>query len=413
MFFELKVALRYFFARKEERFISVISSFSLFGVAIGVAALIIVMAVMNGFRAELIDKIIGLNSHINVTPFPSNGYIEDAESSKELIKKQPYITNVISLIEGQALAFGTTQSSGTLVKGITLNDLKYKPLITENIVMGNISELAEKDSVILGEELAMSLGVTPGDNLKLIIPHIRSSLIGGLPRAKTYKVAALFKSGMYEYDSMNVLMEFQSASNLYSTAGNPNKFEVNTIDPNKAALYADELAEVIEDYQISDWQYTNAAFFNAIEIEKVVMFVILSLIILVAAFNIISSLIILVKDKTKDIAILKTMGAGFGSILSIFIIDGMFIGLIGTSLGVILGVTFASNIDHIKDALEKASGWDLFNNAVYFLSILPSKIVYSQVIMVSIFSLLLCLLATIYPAYKAASIVPARAIREE
>jgi lipoprotein-releasing system permease protein len=413
MFFELKVALRYFFVRKKERFISVISSFSLFGVAIGVAALIVVMAVMNGFRDELVGKIIGLNSDINVTPFASNGYINEYANTREAIENQPYVKNVIGLVEGQALAFGVANSSGTLVKGISLNDLKYKPLITENIIMGSISRLASEDRILLGEELAMSLGVIVGSKLKLIIPHIRSSLIGGLPRAKTYEVAAIFKSGMYEYDSMNILMEFNGASKLYSTEGKPNKLEVNTINFNRASEYADKLAEVIDDYQINDWQYSNAAFFNAIEIERVVMFVILSLIILVAAFNIISSLIILVKDKTKDIAILKTIGARFNSILAIFILDGMFIGVLGTLLGVAIGISVASNIDGIKNFLESISGLDLFNNAIYFLSMLPSKIDYSQVMLVALFSLLFCFLATIYPAYKAASIEPARAIREE
>lgn len=410
--FSSKVAFRYFFAKKNERFVSFISKFSLIGVMIGVAALIVVMSVMNGFRAELAKNIIGLNSDITITA--GGRHINNSDAIIEKLSKELFIDNSTSLVAGQGLAVGPRTSSGVIIKGVRLSDLSQKHQITNNIIFGDLLEFNDVNNIAIGAELANNLGVRLGDRVKIISSQVISTAFGSMPRTKDFIVATIFSSGLYDFDSATILMPISTALALLSLE-NVNMIEVNSKNPDNSSIYVKELLRSLDDpnINISSWQEQYAQFFNALKVERMAMFTILSLIILVAAFNIISSLFMLVKDKTHDIAILRTMGASKKDIMLIFVINGMMIGTIGTFLGVVLGYSFAANIENIRRFLEKMTGVQLFDYALYFLMHLPSKIEISNVIGVTALSLALCFLATIYPAYRAASTDPVEAMRYE
>lgn len=410
--FSILLAKRYFSAKKNEALVSFISGFSMLGVAIGVAALIVVIAVMNGFHIELSKNIIGLNSDISIVS--SKKSIEDYESILNKISKLDFIEYVNPVATGQSLASGPRSSAGVMVKGMHLKDLEHKRLITNNIVAGTLEDYNNTNSVIIGYELAANLGLDIGDSVKLISPNVISTAFGSMPRSKDYKIVALFISGMYEFDSSVIITNLENSLKFFSLPF-PNLLEIYTSSPEHSMRFMPFLHQSIlnSDVRIINWKTTHAQFLSALEIERVTMFTILSLIIIVAAFNIVSSLFMLVKDKTKDIAILKTMGASKNDIMLIFILNGGMVGLIGTALGVLLGITFASNIDKIKNFLEGFFGVTIFDAAVYLLSKLPCKILLSDVLMVSSTSLLICLLATIYPAYKASTLDPVEAMRYE
>lgn len=410
--FAFKVAFRYFFAKKNEKFVSFISKFSLIGVMIGVAALIVVMSVMNGFRAELAKNIIGLNSDITISS--SSRALNNPENLIRQIYVAPFIASASPLVIGHGLACGPRTSLGVMIKGIRLEDLAKKHQIMNHIISGNLLHFNDKNNIAIGEELSRNLGIGIGEKLKIISSQLISTAFGSMPRSKDFTVAAIFNSGLYDFDSATILMSTETALALLSL-DNANMIEVHSKDPDQAAVYARELFNMLDDLHlnITSWQEQYAQFFNALKVERMAMFTILSLIILVAAFNIISSLFMLVKDKTHDIAILRTIGASRGDIMLIFVINGMMIGSIGTFLGVIVGYSFAANIDNIKRLLEKMTGIQLFEYALYFLSYLPSKIEMSNLIGVSSLSLFLCFAATIYPAYRAASTNPVEAMRYE
>ncbi|HJD55421.1 MAG TPA: lipoprotein-releasing ABC transporter permease subunit [Rickettsia endosymbiont of Pyrocoelia pectoralis] len=410
--FILKIAFRYFKAKKNEKFVSIISGFSLIGVMIGVAALIVVMSVMNGFHVELTKNIIGLNGDIVISPTESG--IENYEEIKETLEKQDYIKHVTPIAHGQALALGKGSNRGALVKGIDLNDLGSKNEILKNVNFGSFDSFHGKNVIALGGELAGNLGVTIGDKIKLISPNTISTAFGSVPRSKEFKVIAIFNSGMYDYDSATILMPLEAAQNFLSFKDNINLIEVNTLHPDQALSYAYKLQLLLgNNMRVSSWQMLHSQFLSALSVERTAMFTILSLIITVAAFNIISSLFMLVKDKTSDIAILRTMGASTKQIMLIFIYNGMFIGLLGTTLGVILGVAFSYNIQTIKNSLEKITGTKLFEAAIYFLYKLPSEVRASDIVLIGSLSIILCFLATIYPSYKASKLNPVDALRYE
>ena len=379
---------------------------------IGVAALIVVMSVMNGFRAELAKNIIGLNSDITI--LSANRSLSDPDLIMAKLSKENLIENFSALVMGQGLAVGPRTSAGVIIKGISLADLSKKHQITNNIIAGDLLQFNDINNIAIGSELANNLGLRLGDRLKIISSQVISTAFGSMPRSKDFTVTSIFQTGLYDFDSATILMPIETALALLSL-DNVNMIEVHSKNPDEAGQYAQKLYQNLDQRGIiiSSWQEQYAQFFNALKVERIAMFTILSLIILVAAFNIISSLFMLVKDKTHDIAILRTMGASKRDIMMIFVINGMMIGSIGTFLGVVLGYGFAANIDNIKKFLEKITHVQLFDYALYFLNYLPSKIEMSNVIVVTALSLALCFLATIYPAYRAASTDPVEAMRYE
>ncbi|AFB21410.1 lipoprotein-releasing ABC transporter permease subunit [Rickettsia canadensis] len=410
--FIFKIAFRYFRSKKNEKFVSIISAFSLVGVMIGVAALIVVMSVMNGFHIELTKNIIGLNGDIVINP--QAGSIDNYEEIKAKLLKQDYIKHVTFIAHGQALALGKSNNSGVLVKGINLKDLSLRNEIFKNVNFGSFDNFHSKNVIALGGELASNLGVTVGDKIRLISPSVVSTAFGSMPRSKEFKIIAIFNSGMYDYDSATILMPLTAAQNFLSLGNNINLIEINSLDPDKALSYSYKLQILLGTMlRVTSWQKLNAPFLSALVVERTAMFTILSLIIMVAAFNIIASLFMLVKDKTADIAILRTMGASTKQIMLIFIYNGIFIGLLGTTLGVTLGVTFSHNIQTIKNYLEHITGTKMFEAAIYFLYSLPSKVRAEDIIFITSLSIILCFLATIYPAYRASKLNPVDALRYE
>ncbi len=410
--FEWTMALRYLRARRQEGFISVIATFSFLGIGLGVATLIIVMSVMNGFRAELLDRILGLNGHYEVRA-PAEESLVDYGGVVARLSAIPDVRRVTPIVEGQVMASGK-EASGALVRGISPNQLASLDVISTNIVDGSLETFGDDNSIVLGYRLARTLGVAAGDKVKLISANGTPTAFGTMPRVKTYDVAALFDTGMYEYDSGYIYMSLTAAQSYFRLGDGVTALEVYASDPEKALEIRREIIQAVNIRAfIYDWQQSRASFFNALEVERNVMFLILTLIILVAAFNIISSLIMLVKDKGRDIAILRTMGATRGMIMRVFFISGASIGVIGTAFGFALGLGFCANIDRIKGLIEGMTGAELFSAEIYFLSHLPAKIDPVEVTTVVIMALVISLLATIYPSWRAARLDPVEALRYE
>ncbi|WP_265334933.1 lipoprotein-releasing ABC transporter permease subunit [Sneathiella sp. HT1-7] len=406
------MALRYLRARRQEGFISVIATFSFLGIGLGVATLIIVMSVMNGFRAELLDRILGLNGHYEVRA-PAPDTLVDYDGVVARLADIPDVVRVTPIVEGQVMASGK-EASGALVRGISPNQLASLDVLSSNIIGGSLESFGENNSVILGYRLARTLGVAAGDKVKLISANGTPTAFGTMPRVKTYDVAALFDTGMYEYDSGYIYMSLKAAQSYFRLGEGVTALEVFAVDPDKALEIRREIIQAVNIRAfIYDWQQSRASFFNALEVERNVMFMILTLIILVAAFNIISSLIMLVKDKGRDVAILRTMGATRGMIMRVFFIAGASIGVVGTLFGFLLGLGFCMNIDKIKELIEGITGAELFSAEIYFLSHLPAKVDPMEVTTVVIMALVISLLATIYPSWRAARLDPVEALRYE
>ncbi len=410
--FERMLAIRYLRARRQEGLISVIAGFSLLGIGLGVATLIIVMSVMNGFRAELMGRILGLNGHAAV--YSRTGYIEDFDRLAVQVASIPGIFSVTPQVEGQAMLVAGGNASGGVVRGLRPSDIKAKALIGGNIVAGTLDRFECRDAVVLGERLANRLPVCVGDKVTLISPSSAVTVMGSVPRMKAYDVVALFNVGMSEYDNTFVYMPLEAAQVFFRSGETVNALEIFTTDPNDIRRFRLPLLETLPtDLYFFDWQQQNSSFFNALQVERNVMFLILTLIILVAAFNIISSLIMLVKDKGRDIAVLRTMGATRGMITRVFFMTGASVGLVGTALGSAIGLLFCQNIEAIRQALQTLTGVTLFDPMIYFLSRMPAEVDPWEVGTVIAMALGLSFAATIYPAWRAARIDPVEALRYE
>jgi lipoprotein-releasing system permease protein len=410
--FEWMLSLRYLRARRKEGFISVIAGFSFLGIMLGVATLIIVMAVMNGFRQELLNKILGLNGHLLIQPLERP--LTDWQAVADRVSKIPGIHLAAPIVEGQALASSPFNASGVLVRGIRGADLARLGSIARNIKQGTLSGFDTGQGIVIGSRLAEQLSVRAGDNITLVAPRGEVTPMGTTPRIKTYKVAAVFEIGMSEYDAAFVFMPLPEAQAYFNRNGDVTAIEVYTDDPD----HIDHFRKLVGDaagrpiYMI-DWRERNATFFNALEVERNVMFLILTLIVLVAALNIISGLIMLVKDKSSDIAILRTIGASQGAIMRVFLITGSAIGVVGTLAGFLLGTVVCLNIDDIRRFLSWLTNTDLFNPELYFLSKLPADMNVSETTAVVVMALGLSFLATLYPSWRAARLDPVEALRYE
>jgi lipoprotein-releasing system permease protein len=405
------VAFRYLRARRQEGFVSVIAVFSLLGIALGVATLIIVMSVMNGFRADLLGRILGLNGHLGV--YALSGPLADFDAAAQKVADVPGITEVTPLIEGQVMATSEAGAAGALVRGIRPDDLRRRPLLADHIVQGSLVEF-EDDGIAVGDRLARRLGVAVGGTITVISPQGTATAFGTMPRIKTYHVAALFNVGMYEYDNSFIFVPLDAAQLFFRLPDAVTNLEVFLADPDRVREERRLIAAALGgQVRIVDWQQANSSLFNAVEIERNVMFLILTLIIVVAAFNIISSMIMMVKDKGRDIAILRTMGASRAAILRIFMLSGASIGILGTIAGLLLGVVFTLNIEAIRQGLQKLIGTDLFAAEIYFFTRIPARIEPSEVAAVVVMALALSFLATLYPSWRAARLDPVEALRYE
>ena len=411
--FERMVAFRYLRARRERGFISVIAGFSLAGIALGVATLIIVMSVMNGFRAELMQRILGLNGHLAASSAVGRT-LPDFDSLVREIMALDGVRLVIPTVEGQVLATANGVAGGAVVRGVPPDDLRARAIISDNIREGSLRDFEGRNAVIVGTRFASKFGVRPGDRIRLVSPQSSSTAFGSVPRVGRFTVVALFDVGMYEYDSAFVFMPLAAAQRYFRTGPQVTSLEIFLDDPDGVQTVRPKLPlSGGKPLRVVDWQRANDSFFNAIEVERNVMFLILTLIILVAAFNIISSLIMLVKDKGRDIAILRTMGATRGMILRIFLLAGASVGILGTAVGFLLGIAFADNIEIIRQWLQSLTGTELFAAEIYFLSQLPSVLLAEDVVGVVAMSLCLSVLATLYPAWRAARLDPVEALRYE
>ncbi len=410
--YEWMLSLRYLRARRKEGFISVIAGFSFLGIMLGVATLIIVMAVMNGFRQELLTKILGLNGHLLIQPLESP--LTDYAAVADRVAKVPGIYLAAPLVEGQALASSPFNASGVVVRGMRGADLAKLTQVSKNIKQGTLDGFDEGQGIAIGARLAEQLSVRAGDNLTLVAPRGAVTPMGTTPRIKAYKIAAVFEIGMSEYDSAFVFMPLTEAQAYFNRAGDVTAIEVYTDDPD----HIDRFRKLVTDaagrpiYMV-DWRQRNATFFNALQVERNVMFMILTLIVLVAALNIVSGLIMLVKDKGSDIAILRTMGATQGAIMRVFLITGAAIGVVGTAVGFVIGVIVCAYIEDIRRFLSWLTNTELFSPELYFLSQLPAHMNVKETTAVVVMALGLSLLATLYPSWRAARLDPVEALRYE
>ncbi len=409
---ERRLSYRYLRSRKQTGFVSVIAGFSFLGIMLGVATLIIVMSVMNGFKDELLSRVLGINGQLGVYPAWGDMLTDYQERAKRVADVSG-VSVVIPVVDGQVMASTEASSAGVMVRGMAADDFKNRDILMQKYQGADINEF-DGNVVILGYRLAAKMAVGIGDTITLVSPKGNITAFGTIPKMKSYRVLGTFNSGMFEYDGNFIFMPLNSAQKFFMTGDKVSHLEIFTHKNADIETVSDGVFDVAGDgAQVYDWRYTNQAFFNAIEVERNVMFLILTLIIVVAAFNMISGLIMLVKDKGKDIAILRTMGMTKGAVQRVFLLAGLIIGFTGTFAGLILGLLFSYNIDAIKQWLEGLSGQELFSAEIYFLSHLPAKVDLTEVTVVVVMSLILSLLATLYPSWKASRTDPVEALRYE
>jgi lipoprotein-releasing system permease protein len=410
--FERMVALRYLRPRREQGFVSIIAAFSVLGITIGVAALIIVMAVMNGFRQELLAQILGVNGHLTV--FADRPEINSYDDLARRLSAVEGVVMVTPQIQEQVVITVGNSASGALVRGMKREDIEARPLLAQNIITGSLANYGLDDGILLGARLANKFNVKAGDRITLLSPSGNTTVMGTVPRMKTYTVAGLFEVGMSIYDEGFIYMPLEAAQTFFRLPASVNAVEVYANSPDAAFPVGARIQrELGPGYRIVDWQRNNSSFFGAIQTERNVMFIILSLIILVASFNVLSGQVMLVKNKGRDIAILRTMGATRGTIMRIFFSTGVLTGIVGTALGFVLGISFSLNIEAIRQWLQKLLQTELFPAEIYFLTRLPAKVDNFEVGLVVLVALTFSFLAPLYPAWRAARLDPVEALRYE
>ncbi|HWB43813.1 MAG TPA: lipoprotein-releasing ABC transporter permease subunit [Hyphomicrobiaceae bacterium] len=410
--FEWMLARRYLRARRKEGFISIIAVFSFLGIVLGVATLIIVMAVMNGFRQELFKKILGLDGHVLV--YKVGGDFSDYKEAAEKLQRVSGVTQALPLIEGQVIASTPAQALGAKVRGVSEESLQALHLISGNIRFGTLKGFDAAGGIAVGTRLANALRVTIGDSITLISPRGASTPFGTAPRIKPYKIVALFEMGMAEFDRSIMFMPLDEAQRFFSRGNSVDVLEVMVKDPqNVREAVAEMRGADLPSMHFSDWQERNHSFFTVLEVERNMMFIILSIIVLVAAFNIISGLMMLVKDKGRDIGILRTMGATQGAIMRVFLITGASIGVVGTIAGCLLGIAFCWRIDEIRQFVAYVTSTKIFDPEIYYLTKLPADVDVQTTAAIVVMALLLSVLATLYPSWRASRLDPVEALRYE
>ncbi len=411
--FELFIGLRYTRAKRRNHFISFISATSMLGIALGVTALITVLSVMNGFENELRARILGMTSHAVVTQ-PGQP-MTDWQAIADEVARFPAVKGSAPYVEGEGMVRHGRELSGVLMRGIEPSAEARISRIAEHMIYGSLQDLKEGEfSIIIGRHLAMALGIAPGDPVDLMIPTANVTPAGVIPRFRRFHVVGVFEVGMYEYDRSLVLVHRRDAAALYRMGDAVSGLRLEFDDVYAAPFLARDIAEQLPGFfRVTDWTRQHRNFFAAIQTEKRVMFIILSLIVAVAAFNIVSTLVMAVTDKQADIAILRTLGASPRSIMLVFMVNGTLIGVIGTVLGLLGGVALASNVETVVAGLETLFNRDLLPDDVYYISDLPSELVWADVLKIGLLSLTLGLLSTLYPAWRAAGVEPAEALRYE
>jgi lipoprotein-releasing system permease protein len=413
--FERAVAGRYLRARRGERFVSIIAIFSLIGIALGVATLIVVTSVMSGFQTELESRILGINGHISIEAF-SGSQIDNYAPLVTQIRAIPGVVSALPVLDGQALL--TTDrggSKGGLVRGMTLDDLRALHPVSEHIVGGKLDDFTGDDAIIVGIGLAQTYQLRIGDSLTVLSPQGAATPFGTVPRIKAYKVVGIFDAGLYDYNNNVVFMPLPAAQVFFQKPDGITGIEIRVTDPDHVDALAAPLQKLIGDRHVwmRDWRHANDTIISVLQVQKDTMFIVLGMIVLVAAFNVISSLIMMVKDKTRDIAVMRTLGANSGAVLRIFLMCGAFVGVTGTIIGTIIGIVFCRNIVAIQHFVESITGGQVFDSSVFMLTALPNTIDWNDVIRVVILALVLSLLATLYPSWKAARTDPVEALRHE
>ena len=413
--FERMIAGRYLRARKGERFVSIIAIFSLIGIALGVATLIVVTSVMSGFQTELVARVLGVNGHVTVEA-PAGKVIEGYDALADRIRAIAGVASVVSVLDGQVLL--STDGGGArggLVRGMTLKDLRELHPVSDHILSGKLDEFTGDNAIVIGVGLARSYGLRIGDSLTLISPQGAATAFGTIPRVRAYKVAAIFDAGLQEYNTSVVFLPMTAAQVFFQKTGGATGVEIRLVDPQRTEQIAGPLTEALAGRQVfaRDWRHANDGIVGVLRVQKDTMFIVLGMIVLVAAFNVVSSLIMLVKDKRADIAVMRTLGASSGAVLRIFLMCGAFVGISGTVIGTVIGVVFCRNIVAVQHFVEDISGGRVFDANVFMLSSLPDKVDWGDVARIVVLGLTLSLLATLYPSWRAARTDPVEALRHE
>jgi lipoprotein-releasing system permease protein len=413
--FERAVAGRYLRARKGERFVSIIAIFSLVGIALGVATLIVVTSVMSGFQTELETRILGVNGHITIEAF-AGGQIDNYPPLLTDVRAIPGIVSALPVLDGQALL--TTDRGGAkggLVRGMTLDDLRALHPVSDHIVAGKLDDFTGDDAIIIGIGLAQSYQLRVGDSLTVLSPQGAATPFGTVPRIRAYKVVGIFDAGLYDYNNSVVFMPLPAAQVFFQKPDAITGIEMRVKDPNNVDALLPPLQKAVGDRHVwlRDWRHANDTIISVLQVQKDTMFIVLGMIVLVAAFNVISSLIMMVKDKTRDIAVLRTLGADAFAVLRIFLMCGAFVGVTGTIIGTIIGIVFCRNIVAIQHFVETITGGQVFDSSVFMLTALPNTIDWGDVARVVVLGLVLSLLATLYPSWRAARTDPVEALRHE